>query len=239
MTGESYCCVEEGRVREEGGGGGMLWKRKRNGEERHPEGELMEEIFEPRGYDTTMWEGLRSYCRKKPSMKEIEDYDLEIVSAVRNGDVQKMKVLREKGRSFDACNKFGESVLHMACRRGDTEMVRLLVENGAKISICDDYGRTPLHDACWTCEPNFEVIGMILDRDRTLLRMKDCRGYSPLKYIRRNHWSKWASFFDAKKERYWAPLTEKEPNICTPSPIPPEAEDVAVAIFRPEVAAVC
>jgi hypothetical protein len=47
---------------------------------------------------------------------------------------------------MDACNRFGESVLHMACRRGATPMVAFLMADcGLQVNISDDFGRTPLH----------------------------------------------------------------------------------------------
>merc|ERR1712183_78962 len=56
---------------------------------------------------------------------------------------------------FRCANRFGESLLHLACRRGRTDMVRfLVVEMGSPprdvLETMDDCHKTPLHDACWT-----------------------------------------------------------------------------------------
>ena len=81
------------------------------------------------------------------------------------------------GRTMDACNKFGESILHLACRRGHLPTIAFLLAAGANVAISDDFGRTPLHDCCWTSEkPCFEVIRLLLDRDLGLLRVVDRRG---------------------------------------------------------------
>ena len=50
---------------------------------------------------------------------------------------------------MSACNRFSESIVHIACRRSDYEVVEYIVKNGGDCCIVDDYGRTPLHDACW------------------------------------------------------------------------------------------
>ena len=57
-----------------------------------------------------------------------------------------------------ACNRFGESIVHMACRRADFEVVDFLLENIGDVWGVDDFGRTPLHDACWRPEPRFDIV---------------------------------------------------------------------------------
>jgi hypothetical protein len=71
---------------------------------------------------------------------------MEIVRAVRSSELERLHELKREGRSMDACNRFGESVLHMACRRGATPMVAFLMADcGLQVNISDDFGRTPLH----------------------------------------------------------------------------------------------
>ena len=95
--------------------------------------------------------------------------------------------------------------MHMACRRGDGKLVRFLVELGGSLAITDDYGRTPLHDACWTPEPNLDVVMYLLDTNLRLLHLIDTRGFSPLAYVRKEHYDVWTSFFHYQKEKWWAP----------------------------------
>ena len=104
---------------------------------------------------------------------------------------------------MSACNKFSESIVHMACRRADYDVVDFVINNGGNIFMIDDYGRTPLHDACWRPEPRFDIVTLLLDKDLTLLRMVDARGAMPLHYVRQEHWLNWCAYFFHQKEKYW------------------------------------
>lgn len=104
---------------------------------------------------------------------------------------------------MSACNRFSESIVHMACRRSSKEVVEFLLEHGADIELIDDFGRTPLHDACWRPEPQFDVVTMICDRNLDLLRYSDLRGSIPLNYVREEHWVQWCGFLFNQIEKYW------------------------------------
>lgn len=125
------------------------------------------------------------------------------------GDLESLRQLAADGRQMDACNRHGESVVHISCRRGHAETLRFLLENGGRVHMCDDLGRTPLHDACWAKTPVFDCISTIMDLDPSLIRVVDCRGATPLAYIRREHWPVWRQFFDSKKDIWWAPRTSR------------------------------
>lgn len=138
----------------------------------------------------------------KPSEEEMEAYDLEVVSAIRSKDVARLRKLHDEGRSFNACNRFGESLLHMACRRGDLGVVTFLVEEvGVRLDVRDDYGRTALHDACWTATPNCDVMDVLIQvfPSETLLA-EDVRGHTPFDYARKEHWEEWIDFLRERKE---------------------------------------
>ena len=116
-----------------------------------------------------------------------------------------------------ACNRFGESVVHMACRRSTYEVVDFILSHIADLRLMDDYGRCPLHDACWRADPDFNIVSLILSYDVSLLLVKDCRGFTPLKYVRPEHWLQWCVFLFLQKDIYWprrdanflvAPLTK-------------------------------
>mmetsp|Transcript_7706 Transcript_7706/g.11710 ORF Transcript_7706/g.11710 Transcript_7706/m.11710 type:complete len:177 (-) Transcript_7706:60-590(-) len=92
----------------------------------------------------------------------------------------------------------------MICRRGDHDLLKLFMKYGCSLQVCDDFGRTPLHDACWTSKPNFEIIDLILTKDRRLMNIVDCRGSSPLSYVKREHWNDWIQFFERVKEKFWS-----------------------------------
>ena len=104
---------------------------------------------------------------------------------------------------MSACNKFSESVIHMACRRADLDVVEFILTHGGNIGIIDDYGRTPLHDACWRIEPRFDIVTMILDINIDLVRFADKRGSIPLHYVRPEHWMQWCAYFYHQREKYW------------------------------------
>lgn len=129
------------------------------------------------------------------SEEELESYTCEVTAAVRSLDLDKLRSMKEEGVSFQCSNRFGESLIHMACRRGSFEVVNFFTEEaGVDIKCKDDLGRTPLHDACWTAEPNFELVEHLVSISPSLLLMADSRGHCPLQYTRRQHWPLWISF---------------------------------------------
>ena len=104
---------------------------------------------------------------------------------------------------MDACNQFGESVLHMACRRGYASIVDFLLrEVKARSDRCDDFGRNPFHDALWTSTPNFEVVDLLIDfADPALLLSEDVRGNHPFAYARSDHSERWIEFLEKRQEK--------------------------------------
>lgn len=121
--------------------------------------------------------------------------------------------------SMTACNRFSESIVHMACRRASAEIVQFLITHDAEIDIVDDYGRTPLHDACWRPEPRFDIVTLLLDANLDLLRYQDARGFIPLQYVREDHWLHWCAYLFNQIEKYWAPrpVTKPTSNSSTPA----------------------
>lgn len=140
---------------------------------------------------------------QKPTEEEIEAYDLEIVRAIRNGDLPKLKELHAAGKNLNASNQFGESLLHMACRRGNVEILSyMLKEANVRVDRRDDFGRNILHDACWTSNPNFEIMDALIEVvDPSLLLSQDVRGSTPFDYCRRDHWADWTSYLSKRKEK--------------------------------------
>ncbi|CAN0009190.1 unnamed protein product, partial [Scytosiphon promiscuus] len=107
----------------------------------------------------------------------------------------------------DASNKFGESVVHIACRRGNLELLRFLLANGGSLTACDDLGRFPLHEVCWAAEPRFDIVRGVFDADRgtdlNMLLVTDKRGCSPLRYVKEDSWPQWRRFLDEVVDEYW------------------------------------
>lgn len=140
---------------------------------------------------------------QKPPEEDIAAYDLETVKAIRSNNLEKLRQLWCSGKSMDACNQFGESVLHMACRRGYANIVEFLLrEVKVRSDRCDDFGRNPFHDALWTSTPNFEVVDLLIDfADPTLLLSEDVRGNHPFAYARSDHSERWIEFLEKRREK--------------------------------------
>jgi Ankyrin repeats (3 copies) len=135
-----------------------------------------------------------------PKQKEIDAYGFEALDAVRQRDISKLKQFHTEGRPLKCSNRFGESILHLACRKGFLDVVDFLVnEADVPVWVKDDFGRTPLSDACWTIEPNFELMDVLLSKAPDLLLVSDARGHTPLAYVRREHWEKWTEYLRSKE----------------------------------------
>jgi hypothetical protein len=129
--------------------------------------------------------------------EHIAAYDMEIMKAVRSGDLDAIKAMKAKGKQLQCCNKFRESILHTVARRGLTDMLKYLItDGGVSLKVCCDSGRTPLHDACWTSTPNFECISLILQEAPDFLFVSDNRNFTPLNYIPRDSWGEWNKFLN-------------------------------------------
>lgn len=160
-------------------------------------------MLRARGYSTNNFCSLDGgyYC--KPTELQKASYGMKVIQAVRTSDDKLLQAILDCGLSPNPCNQFGESVVHMVCRRGDYKLLKILVNAGCSLQVTDDFGRTPLHDACWTAEPSFDCVELILNRDARLLHIVDCRGSSPLSYVKRDHWKQWIDFFRSKADTYW------------------------------------
>ena len=59
-------------------------------------------------------EAPRVYQSSLRDIVDGESYDVEIVLAIRQSNIDKLRDLAAH-KSLNACNRFGESLLHMAC----------------------------------------------------------------------------------------------------------------------------
>merc|ERR1719491_2885378 len=141
-----------------------------------------------------------------------------LVNSVRDNDLVKIRQLYHEGMlTCNACNRFGESILHMACRRGHVEMIHFLLTTvGLSITttVKDDYHRTPLHDAFWSASPNkYQIVDLLLKQPETvaLLLLKDKRGFTPLDYARGEEYEKWYHFLTARKTLFHVVAPQMNP----------------------------
>jgi hypothetical protein len=128
-------------------------------------------------------------------------WDFDVLKAVRQGALEELRKFHESGRTLECSNKFGETLLHLACRKALVPVVDFLINKvGVPVNVHDDMGRTPLHDAFWTTEPNTELIDLIVSKCPDLLFVKDKRGHSPLAYARRTHWGQWNKYVNSRSD---------------------------------------
>ncbi|KAL3942412.1 MAG: hypothetical protein SGBAC_003406 [Bacillariaceae sp.] len=139
---------------------------------------------------------------RKPKEDDIDSYDVEIVRVIRAKNVERLREMFLSGRSMNACNQFGESLVHMVCRRGDLDTLKFMIDEAkVSFSIKDDFGRNPFHDACWTPDPNMEMMDLLIaSADTTLLLSEDIRGNTPFDYARREHHKQWNDYLEKRKE---------------------------------------
>jgi Ankyrin repeats (3 copies) len=144
-------------------------------------------------------------------------YTMEVLTPARENDVKTLKELvAAKGpQVVDCVNRFGESLLNLACRRGFTEVAEFLLsdEINLDVRLKDDFGRTPLHDACWHPKPQLDICGWLIKRDPSLLLVTDKRGNTPFMYARAEDFATWRQFlFDNRDslQLLTEPLTLKQ-----------------------------
>ena len=129
-------------------------------------------------------------------------YSLELTKAVRAIDLQALQAVAESSGNdcqwMNACNRQGESLVHVACRRSHVPLLEFFLQQGATLQVRDEYSKTPLHDACWTASPNFEMIDIVLKEAPALLFVKDFRGFTPLDYIPRDCYPAWNTFLQSQ-----------------------------------------
>lgn len=125
-------------------------------------------------------------------------YTMEVLTPARENDVKTLKELvAAKGPQVVNCvNRFGESLLNLACRRGFTEVAEFLLsdEISLDVRLKDDFGRTPLHDTCWHPKPQQDICSWLIQRDPSLLLVTDKRGNTPFMYARAEDFPTWRQF---------------------------------------------
>ena len=133
--------------------------------------------------------------------QHVEAFQADIINAVRGKSVEAIQALHQQGKMMQCCNKFGESIVHMACRQSSAEVLEYLMTAAqVNIRVCCDSGRTPLHDACWTTVPDFDIILLLLKECPDLLKIKDKRGFTPLAYVPHGQWAQWGNFLEEHKD---------------------------------------
>lgn len=130
---------------------------------------------------------------------EYEAYDKDAVGAINNANMEQIRTWFSQGRSLQAANQFGESLLHIACRRGSLEVTKFLVmEASVSVWVRDQQGMMPIHLACRTNKPNYDLVDFLVEQDSDMLFVSDKRGCTPLDYTPKDTWPSWNKFFATK-----------------------------------------
>jgi len=64
--------------------------------------------------------------------------------AAKNGYLESVKSLQEKGADFNAVNDFHQTALHLAAQNGHKEIVRFLIDAGTSVNVKDFSWKTAL-----------------------------------------------------------------------------------------------
>ena len=167
---------------------------------------FLDDLLSSRGYSTDTYTATQRGYKTKPSQLQLVSYGTAVLDAVRNADIERLSALLQSGLSPNPCNKFGECILSMSCKKSTADLVRAQIQVGTSVRVADDFGRTPLHHAAWASNPNFDIVGMLLDKDKSMLRVKDRGGKTPLEFLIPAKWEMWTNFLIRRKEIYWPPM---------------------------------
>jgi len=199
-------------------------------------------MVKTRGYSAATFLSLETAYHNKPTPIQVASHGVKLSESIRSNNLEALRRFLDAGLSPNACNEFGESIVHMVCRLGHAECLKVLLEHGCIVQVCDDYGRNPLHDACWATNVNFECVNLLLEQDRHLLCLKDRRGATPLTYLKEDQWTAWTKFLMSKKDKYWPERDivklgmEPDPELVskTPNtrPIPAPENNIAIELAK-------
>jgi hypothetical protein len=152
-----------------------------------------------------------------PTELQLVSYDVHILKMViRDKDEHKVRDMLTCGISPNACNKYGESLLHKVCKSGQDKLLQVFLDCDADIQVCDGAGRTPMHDACHGSKPSFKTFELLLKEDPYLVHMMDGGATLPLSYVRKDQYGAWNAFLASILDVYWNPRDASTSNQCPP-----------------------
>lgn len=106
-------------------------------------------LYSPSG--EILWEQNREFNNRQEALKKdadgnyvIQKREIQLISAVRQGNIEEVSSLIQSGAKVDVRDKGGMTPLHHAAKQANIEMVELLIKVGADVNLFDSIGRTPL-----------------------------------------------------------------------------------------------
>ena len=119
-------------------------------------------------------------------MFKSDDIDLEYLSSDRcnvlhyaamTGDLDRVKLLLEKGADVNLADKYDRTPLHFAASSDNLELVKYLVEQGADVNAKDNEESSVLHEAAFS--RNLELVKYLVEQGADI-NAKDDEGSSIL-----------------------------------------------------------
>jgi hypothetical protein len=183
----------------------------------------LEDALIERGYYTEKLKSVDTGYYREPTPLQIASYDVHvlkmIVLQVRYDNSRGLHDILSSGISPDACNKYGESLVHRVCKAGNKNLLQVFLQHGASVQFANDYGRTPLHEVCLATKPCFINFEQVLKRDPHLLFLTDALGATPLSYIRMEHYDPWIRNLEEILDVYWPRRCIPEQGVQGPPPL--------------------
>jgi ankyrin repeat protein len=168
--------------------------------------DFLDTALKLRGYSTERYTTINSGYSNMPTELQLVSYDVHIHKMViRNKDAHKVREMLSCGISPNACNKYGESLLHKVCKSGQDKLLQVFLDCEADIQVSDGAGRTPMHDACHGSKPSFKTFELLLKADPYLIHMMDSTGALPLSYVPKEQYGAWNYYLASILDTYWNP----------------------------------
>jgi len=111
---------------------------------------------------------------KKAQLTEDEK---KLFRAVRQGDIDKIKELLDKGVSVNVVTNASWSLLYLAVYYEYVDIVKLLLDHGADVNAVNMHKETPLHEAVY--HGRVDIVKLLLDHGADVNAQSE-NGYTPL-----------------------------------------------------------
>ncbi|MFP3032042.1 MAG: ankyrin repeat domain-containing protein, partial [Wolbachia sp.] len=107
------------------------------------------------------------------------DLDKGLLTAVQDGDLNKVESLANRGASLDTKDNNDWTLLHFAASSNKFDIVKFLLDKNANIKAKDVYGNTPLHVAA-QYDSKLEIVEFLLDKNASGINDVNNNGSTPL-----------------------------------------------------------